>query len=124
LEVGVSALGGSIKQLYNDEDFDLNSIMAGALAEVGISSLLKTDVFKDAAETAGNDARVVSRRAEDLASRRSPNSRLVGKAKAAARAAEKKAKGLRSLDNTGKAIKGTIAKTTANKVQNEAKKDE
>ncbi|MFD2581599.1 DUF6443 domain-containing protein [Pedobacter vanadiisoli] len=124
LEVGVSALEGSIKQLYKDEDFDLKSVMAGALAEVGLSSLLKTDVFKDAAETAGNNARVVSRRAEDLASRRSPNSRLVGKAKAAARAAEKKAKGLRSLDNTGKAIKGTIAKTTANKAQNEAKKDE
>lgn len=57
LQVGVSALEGSLKQLYKDEDFDLQSVLAGALTEVGMGSLLKTDVYKEASEQASKSAR-------------------------------------------------------------------
>lgn len=120
LEVGVSTLEGSLKQIYK-EDFNLKSIVAGALTEVGLGTLLKTDVFKEASEQASRNATTATRRAEDLAARGTPNQRLINKAKNQAASQESKAVALKKLDNFGKASKGSVAKTAANKAQDATK---
>jgi RHS repeat-associated protein len=121
LEVGVSALESSLKQIYKDEEFDLLSILTGALTEVGMGSLLKTDIYKEAADKAGKNASVSVRRAEDLAARRKPNAKLIKNAKKEAAEHLKTEKAMKQLDNTGKVITGTAAKTAANKTQDASK---
>jgi RHS repeat-associated protein len=121
LEVGVSALESSLKQIYKDEEFDLLSILTGALTEVGMGSLLKTDVYKEAGDKAGKNASASLRRAEDLAARRKPNAKLIKNAKKEAAEHLKTEKAMKKLDNTGKIITGTVAKTAANKTQDASK---
>ena len=121
LEVGVSALEGSLKQIYKDEEFDLASVLSGALTEVGIGSLLKTDIYKDASETASRNASASTRRAESLATRRKPNNKLINNARKEASTHTNRAKSMQKLDNTGKVIKGSTAKTSANKAQDATK---
>jgi hypothetical protein len=120
LEVGVSALESSLKQLYKDEDFDLTSILTGALAEVGMGNLLKTDVYKNASEQASKNANISTKRAEDLAKRKKPNEKLIKNARKEAATQNETAKTLDNLDKTGKVIKGTVAKISANYAQKKA----
>lgn len=130
LEVGIASLESSLKQIYKDEEFDLTSILSGAMMEVGIGSLLKTDAYKDASGNASKNANASTKRAEDLAARKKPNEKLVNKSKKEASMHTRTAKSMEKLDNTGKVIKGTTAKTAANKTQEatktkkEEKKDE
>lgn len=123
LEVGVSAIEGSLKQIYKDEDFDLLSVLAGALAEVGMGDLLKKTAFKEAAEQAGKNADVSAKRVEDLATRKKPNEKLIKKAEKKAESKASTAKALETLDNTMQATTGSVAKTTANGAQNAAKSE-
>jgi len=123
LEVGVASLESSLKQIYKDEEFDLQSVLTGALAEVGMSSLLKTDLYKEASEQASKNASVSTSRADDLAKRKKPNEKLVNNAQEVATSHKKTAKAMENLDNTGKVIKGTVSKTAANKVQDKTKTD-
>lgn len=117
LEVGIASLESSLKQIYKDEEFDLTSILSGAMMEVGIGSLLKTDAYKDASETASKNANASTKRAEDLAARKKPNEKLVNNSKKEASMHTRTAKSMQKLDNTGKVIKGTTAKTAANRTQ-------
>lgn len=110
-----------MKQIYKDEEFDLQSVLAGVLTEVGMGSLLKTDVYKEASDQASKNATVSTKRADDLAKRKKPNEKLVNNAKKEAASQKKTAKAMENLDNTGKVIKRTASKTAANKVQVETK---
>lgn len=123
LEVGVSALESSLKQIYKDEDFDLMSVLAGALTEVGMGDLLKKTAFKDAATQARGNANSTAARAEDLAGRRTPNEKLVKKTEKRAESEASTARALETVDNTHQSVTGTVAKTTANQAQNAAKSD-
>ncbi len=123
LEVGVSSLESSLKQIYKDEEFDLKSILSGALAEVGMGKLLKTDVYSEASEQASRNADVSTKRAEDLSKRKKPNAKLINNAKKDAKSESKKSKALTDLDNIGKVLNGSASKTAANKVQDETKSE-
>ena len=119
--MGIASLESSLKQIYKDEEFNLQSVLAGALTEVGMGSLLKTDVFKEASDQAGKNADISTKRADDLAKRKKPNKKLVNNAQNEATSNTKTAKALDNLNNTGKIKKGAIAKTAANKAQDETK---
>lgn len=116
LEVGVASLEGSLKAIFKEE-FDLMSILSGALAEVGLGSLMKTDVHKNASEKSMYDANAASKKAEDLAKRKKPNERLVNNKKNEAAQHAKNASNSKKLDTVGKAINGSTAKTVSNIVQ-------
>ncbi len=118
LEVGINALESGLKQLLKDEEFDLKSILYGALAEVGLGSLLKTDVYKKAADDANKSAVSATKRADDLVKRSQPNQRLINNAKKEATSQAKTSKAFKQLDNAGKTAKETVAKTGGNIVQN------
>ncbi len=119
LEVGVSALESSLKQLYKDEDFDLKAILSGALAEVGMGHLLKTNVLKEASEQASKNSDVASEKVKDLAKREKPNEKLVKKAKEEAKSKKETAEALKKLKTTGDVTKSTASKTVGNKTQKE-----
>ena len=48
------------------EDMDVRSILLSSLAEVGLGSLLKTDVYKEAADEFSNKAKVATDKVADL----------------------------------------------------------
>ncbi|MBT1708766.1 hypothetical protein KK062_11050 [Fulvivirgaceae bacterium PWU5] len=123
LEVGIAALESSLKVYFKDEEFDLTSLLAGALTEVGMGSLIKTKVFNEASEQAGRNASAATRRAEDLAARRRPIKRLVQKAEKEAAAQLKTSKALKKLNNAGKIANETQAKTLANNAEKATKKE-
>jgi len=122
LEVGVSALESSLKAMFKDEEFDLMSILSGALTEVGLGSLMKTNIHKNAADKSTDAANAATKKADDLAKRKKPNERLVNNKKNEAAQQKKNAKQSTNLDNTGKVIKGSTAKTGSNAAQNASKK--
>ncbi len=120
LEVGLTSLESSIKASYK-EDFDLKSIIAGALTEVGMSNLLKTDVYKEAKDQINKNAKASTKRADDLSKRKKPNEKLVKNAKRESTSQKRTSEALDNLDNAGKIIKGTVSKTLANKAQDATK---
>lgn len=124
LEVGVGAIESSLKEIYKDGDFDLGSVLYGALAEVGLGSLVKHGEYKKVADQASNNASVYEKKAVELSSRKSPNEKLINKAQQKAQAESKKAKSFKKLDASGQAINGTILKATGSKIQNETKRKE
>jgi len=63
-----------------------------------------------------------TKKADDLAKRKKPNERLVNNKKNEAAQQKKNAKLNTNLDNTGKVIKGSTAKTGSNAAQNATKK--
>lgn len=117
LEVGVSSLESSLKQIYKDEEFDLTSILAGALADVGVGNLLKTDIVKKEADITKKNANASTKKAEDLAKRKNPNQKQIKKTKNEATKHKNQAKALNKLNNTGIAIKDTEKKIVGNKTQ-------
>jgi len=122
LEVGVGALESSLKEIYKDGDFNLGSVLSGALAEVGLGSLMKHGEYKKVADQASNKASVYEKKAVELSSRKSPNNKLINNAQQKAQAETKKAKSFKKLDSSGQVINWTILKATGSKVQNETKK--
>jgi len=120
--MGVSALESSLKAMFKDEEFDLMSILSGALTEVGLGSLMKTNIHKNAADKSTDAANAATKKADDLAKRKKPNERLVNNKKNEAAQQKKNAKLNTNLDNTGKVIKGSTAKTGSNAAQNATKK--
>ncbi|MES2275708.1 MAG: DUF6443 domain-containing protein [Bacteroidota bacterium] len=123
LKVGVAAVENSIKSVWHtDEKFDLNAIMVGALAEVGMSSLLKTDVLSDEVKIAKNNAVVAERKAQRLAGRPNPNSRKLQKALKKAEEAKKTAQALSDLKNVVETATKTAEKTVSNAASDAAKK--
>jgi RHS repeat-associated protein len=124
LETAVSAIESSLKAIYKDEDFDLKSILSGALAEVGLGNLLKNDVIKKSAKKNKKKADLAKDRAADLEKRRSPNKKLIDKAKKEASSHSRTAKSLDNLNNTGEAIRDTTKKVVANEVQERTKEED
>lgn len=122
LEAGVSALESSLKQIYKDEEFDLTSILAGALADAGVGNLLKTDIVKKEADIAKKNANASTKKAEDLAKRKNPNQKQIKKTKNEAVKHNNQAKALNNLNNTGVVIKDTGKKIVSNKTQDALKK--
>ena len=122
LEVGVSSIESSLKQIYKDEEFDLKSILAGAVTEVGLGSLLKNNEFKEASIQAKNNSNISSKKAEDLASRKKPNKKLINNTKKEAATQKKSAKNIDKINNTGKAMSGTVSKIASTKVQDSNKR--
>jgi len=64
-----------------------------------------------------------ARKIENLAARNTPNQKLIYKANARAVSEKSKGDALKRLDNFGKASKGGVAKTMANKAQDAAKSE-
>jgi len=131
LKVGVSAIEGSLKAMYKKEDFDLMSVLAGALTEVGMGELvqglgnkvLRTDLISEGAEQTARTAKATAERAKDLARRRAPIARLVKRAEKEAATAKVNNILVTTVDQTAKATTGSVAKTAANKAQDAAKSD-
>ncbi|MBL7785532.1 MAG: hypothetical protein JNM36_06485 [Chitinophagales bacterium] len=120
-DVGISTVEGWLKVFLKQEDFDLKSVLAGALTEVGLGDLLSADAYKNVVEKATKNASAATKRVEKLATRKTPNQKLINTARKQAANEKTVAKITQTLDVTHQAVTGGVAKTNSNKAQNVAK---
>ncbi|MDH6310602.1 RHS repeat-associated protein [Dysgonomonas sp. PFB1-18] len=114
LEVGLNVLEEAIKTYIDpDTDFDLTSVLAGVLADVGMGHLLpSTKVFKEVADNAQSKIN----RATDLMTRSSATESVINKQSKVVKEATLDKNLNQTLDFMQDVGRGTVQKMTGNKV--------
>ena len=99
----------------------MKSILAGSMAEVGVSGTFKTNVFKEAGDIASANSKAASKKAKDLSKRKIKNNKKIKENKKRASAHNKTARDFEILDKSGFILRESLGKTAGNVAQDATK---